>query len=44
MKFDENIEKQIKYLHGKNSPLFLIKFHPSGEPEASICGVAKDSK
>jgi hypothetical protein len=24
--------------------LFLIKYHPEGGPETSICGVAKDLK
>jgi len=41
-----NLESKEKYLKGKkdNGPFYLINFHPSGEPEASICCVAKDSK
>jgi hypothetical protein len=42
----ENLESTEKYSMGKkdNSRLYLINFRPSGEPEASICCVAKGSK
>jgi hypothetical protein len=39
------LESIKKYIEGKkdNGRFYLIIFHPSGEPEASICCVAKDS-
>ncbi len=42
MEFDENLknEKIKEY----KAIIFLIKFHPEGKPEASICGVAKGSQ
>jgi len=42
MKFDEHFINPLGY--ADDNHLFIIKFHPSGEPEASICCVAKDSK
>jgi len=41
MKFDKNLNSQILKRMGT---LILIKFHPKGESEASICWVTKDSK
>ena len=40
------MESKEKYSIGKkdNDGFYLINFHPSGEPEAFICCVAKDSK
>ena len=42
----ENLESKEKYSMGKKDDdrFYLINFHPSGEPEASICCVAKGSK
>ncbi len=42
----DNSESKEKYSIGKkdNGGFYLINFHPSGEPEAFICCVAKDSK
>jgi hypothetical protein len=42
----ENLESREKYSMGKkdNGRLCLINFHPSGEPEAFICCVAKGLK
>ena len=43
---NENLSNKAKYLIGKkdNGRLYLIKFHPAGEPEAFICCVIKGSK
>ena len=42
----ENLESKEKNSMGKKDDdrFYLINFHPSGEPEASICCVAKGSK
>jgi hypothetical protein len=42
----DNLGSNEKYSIGKkdDGEFYLINFHPSGEPEASICCVAKDSK
>jgi hypothetical protein len=39
MDFDENF-----YKTKIDAVPLLIKYHPEGKPEASICCVAKDSK
>ena len=42
----DNFESKEKYSIGKkdNGSYYQINFHPSGEPEAFICCVAKGSK
>jgi hypothetical protein len=42
----ENWSSKAKYLIGKkgNGPLYLLNFHPAGEPEAFNCCVIKGSK
>jgi len=42
----DNLESKEKYSTGKryDGGFYLINFHLSGEPEAFICCVAKDSK
>ena len=42
----DNLGSKEKYSTGKkdNGGFYLINFHPSGEPEAFICCVAKGSK
>ena len=42
----ENLERTEKYSMGKKDDgrFCLINFHPTGEPEAFICCVAKGSK
>ena len=39
----EYLSSKIKYLNGKkvDSQIYLIIFHPTGEPEAFICCVIK---
>ena len=36
--------KHLAHMGKGGSFLFLINFHPIGEPEASICGVTKGSQ